>query len=119
MGSWDCYCAICAASLTGGQIGSWSWKAREWRRKRLEKKRRELQPGEDSESDQSSQEEEDEEDKEDLDRFHEDNSYDPDLISEEGLEWLRTSHCLGFNPDAVGSSKCVSPVELLSQWVPP
>ncbi|KAL0256787.1 hypothetical protein SLS55_009184 [Diplodia seriata] len=40
-----------------------------------------------------------------IDSYEEQFSYDPAILSEDDLEWMRPVHILGFNPDAKGISK--------------
>ncbi|OCL02984.1 hypothetical protein AOQ84DRAFT_326619 [Glonium stellatum] len=113
MGSWDCYCAICGASLVSGKIGSGTPRAREKRRKRIEKEKRKLHiekerqrlqntPGLGEKEREKNEEEEEDESDDDWEEIH---SYDPELVTSESLEWLRTAHCLGFNSESPGISK--------------
>ncbi|ROW17103.1 hypothetical protein VPNG_01391 [Cytospora leucostoma] len=50
-------------------------------------------------------EQEPDDDTESLDRFDEDHSYDPEVISAVDVDWNKTLHVLGSNPEATGTSK--------------
>ena len=95
MGEFDCYCAICGGSLTGGQIGDPHPGSLRLRRQYV---RRQMGIEEDTDSDEQG-EDSDEDEEEDLEDLEGENSYDPRLVSEESLDWLQTLYCLGFNPD--------------------
>ncbi|KAI5456914.1 hypothetical protein BGZ63DRAFT_428354 [Mariannaea sp. PMI_226] len=114
MGGFECYCAVCCASLRWcDAIGSASPRALERRDRRVAKKRLRLKNGEDGDSsDSESEEDEEEEDEDDLEADEpdwypeeEDRLYDPRLVSEEETQWLSDSRCLGFNPEADGVNR--------------
>ncbi|KAL2126293.1 hypothetical protein VTI74DRAFT_1233 [Chaetomium olivicolor] len=110
MGGFDTYCAICGCSLTGGVVGSTAPSALRRRRRIVARKREALERGDseygsDSESENDEDDQEKEEGEEEWFADQEDRSYDPELISEQGLEWLYESCCLGLNPEAQGDSK--------------
>jgi hypothetical protein len=106
MGGFDTYCAICGSSLTGGDIGSNAPSALRRRRRIVTRKREARESGNpDPESEDEDIGEEDRDDGQEWWPEDEDCSYDPDLVSEESLEWLVASRCLGVNPLASGESK--------------
>ncbi|OJJ02026.1 hypothetical protein ASPVEDRAFT_83549 [Aspergillus versicolor CBS 583.65] len=96
MGSFDCYCAICGGSLTGAGAGSADPRALAQRRRRVERKRQALLAGEEPPPDSDSEASGDETE-EDFDALEEEYSYDPELVSEEGLEWLEVVRGLGID----------------------
>ncbi|WEW58298.1 hypothetical protein PRK78_003766 [Emydomyces testavorans] len=104
MGFFDCFCAICGASLNGCNIGSRSQKALQYRRRRIVKKRLTLEAGIVFPSD-SDEENGGNDKKEAFDRCEEQMSYDPELVSRESTAWLDRVFCLGSNPDAAGVNK--------------
>ncbi|OJD16642.1 hypothetical protein AJ78_03194 [Emergomyces pasteurianus Ep9510] len=103
MGVFSSYCAICSGPATECSIGSTVPEALEWRRKRVARKRTLMletgqYPSRYSGTDiwgNADLEDEYEEQKGGWTKSDEDCSYDPDLVSEESLEWLLTVHCLG------------------------
>jgi len=103
MGSWDCYCAICGGTFGGGQVAAQPRTARFLRHHR----------NQDTDHNETEAEEEANEEEEDdadgvpgsVDSWEEDHSYDPEIISEEDIEWTNTLHILGFNADAQGLTK--------------
>lgn len=108
MGNFDCYCAICGGSLVEPEIGSFVPAALRRRRGRVDRRRQARDIGEEY---NSSDEEEDEEDENEEDENEEeeqwwpdqeDQSYDPELVSEESVTWLTETRCLGFNPSVDG-----------------
>lgn len=114
MGVFDYYCALCGVTLAYAQIGSNSPRALKRRRRRVERKREALDRGDAYGSDSSSDadrcnggdgDEDNGEDGDDWSEECEDRSYDPGIVTEDGLDWLSTCCCLGFNPSAVGDIK--------------
>ncbi|KAF2119682.1 hypothetical protein BDV96DRAFT_642695 [Lophiotrema nucula] len=120
MGSFDCYCAICAGPLGTDLIfGSRGQKPLAKRRQRINKRRRKL-AGEDVESSDESEGEDPEKDMEDadvkidieesdgeeeFDEGQEEYSYDPELVAEAETAWTNMCRCIGFNSDAPGLTK--------------
>ena len=100
MDSFDCFCAICGTSIVRVEIGSAEEQALARRRARVAELRVRKLRGEDISRDVVIRRV--------LrhDEPPEERSYDPDLVSEESVEWLDDSlHCLGFNTRAPGTSK--------------
>lgn len=83
MGSWDCYCAICSATVALCEINTTS----RTKRRAVEGKAREY----------NSDSEQDDDDSEAC--------YDPEVITEDDVGWVGKLHILGFNPNAPGVSK--------------
>ncbi|KAI9925381.1 hypothetical protein MW887_005762, partial [Aspergillus wentii] len=109
MGSFTIYCAGCAGPFTRPSLGSMSQKALA-RRRRMQRK---LETGfSDAEDDEEGEEdrkevghegkEEEEEDEvdEEYDEYDEDNSYDPEIFTEDNFNWLEYVVCLGFHKQA-------------------
>lgn len=108
MSSWDCYCAICGGSFGGADV------SRKPRTARFRKKSAKTIAQRDNSSlpDDSFRstaledvEKEEDDDNESLNEYTENHTYDPEVISEEEMRWIRTLHVLGFNPGAKGMSK--------------
>jgi hypothetical protein len=109
MGDFDCYCFLCSGPLFEPQLGSASPQALRKRRQRVEEKRLALKAGLRYVSDSSESEdggEEENEDDEEIDEYEERTSYDPELATEERTDWIQYLRVLGFNPNAIGGSKC-------------
>lgn len=101
MGEFDCYCAICGVALNDhSEIGSRQPRALKRRREIVRRRREGLPPPDDSKSDDESDKEPSDDESEDWYEDEEDLRYDPDLVSQESLEWLGEVSCLGFNPVA-------------------
>ena len=101
MGEFDCYCAICGVALNDySEIGSRQPRALKRRREIVRRRREGLPPPDDSKSDDESDKEPSDDESEDWYEDEEDLRYDPDLVSQESLEWLGEVSCLGFNPAA-------------------
>ncbi|OAX84000.1 hypothetical protein ACJ72_01635 [Emergomyces africanus] len=64
---------------------------------------------EDEEEEGEAEEEEEEEDDDDDEDGDGDRSYDPVIVNEESVKWLRIVHVLGFNPKAAGPGKSKFP----------
>lgn len=133
MGSWDYYCALCGSTFFTSSIisrkprtarfnrrrhRSEERKARSEAKKRLTESKQVIQGDETrhcgtinipellpSDSGTYESDDEEESDAESLSTFSEDNSYDPEIISEDDVAWASTLQCIGFNPDASGLSK--------------
>ncbi|OJD26861.1 hypothetical protein ACJ73_01755 [Blastomyces percursus] len=79
MGGTACYCALCSGPAESCSIGSTTPGALEWRRKRVARERKLfMEPGQYPSRYGTA-----------------DYAYDPELVSEESLQWLWTVHCLG------------------------
>ncbi|KAM0430870.1 hypothetical protein ACHAPT_005502 [Fusarium lateritium] len=105
MGEFDCYCAICSAALNDNvEIGSRQPRALK-RRRELVRRKREGLPPDDPESDEGSDKAPSDDESEDWYEDEEDAQYDPELVSEESLEWLAEVSCLGFNPSALDGDR--------------
>lgn len=96
MGSFTIYCAGCAGPFTRPSLGSMSRKALARRQRRVKRKLETgHSDGEDEEGDEEGDEERDEErDEEEID---EDLSYNPEIFTEDHLNWLEYLVCLGFD----------------------
>lgn len=98
MGSFTIYCAGCAGPFTRPSLGSLSRKALARRRRRVQRKLEAgYYDGEDEEDDEEDDEEEGEEDDEEEEDEDEDWSYDPEILTEDHLNWLEYLVCLGFD----------------------
>ncbi|KAJ6438962.1 beta-Ala-His dipeptidase [Purpureocillium lavendulum] len=100
MGSFDCYCAICAATLGDGniEVGSASPNFLTRRRARVERRRRAREAGGDL-ADADGDDDDFLEEGEDGGHWNtadDDHAYDPELIGD--TKWLNDVRCLGFNP---------------------
>ncbi|RSL72063.1 hypothetical protein CEP53_001267 [Fusarium sp. AF-6] len=103
MSDQECSCAICGSFLHDqGDIGSRQQSALRRRRELVRRRREGLPP---TDGDESANEPFDDEPR-DWNEREEDTSYDPDLVSEESLEWLASVACVGYNPDAPGENRC-------------
>lgn len=127
MGSFDIYCSLCCGTLYEVEIGGKSKEQRQVRQRLIAKKIQELQAqsersglamaGEQLGNENAAQytqsenvlvSEEEDEDSWEIQREMDGNrGYDPDIVSEESTKWLRVVHVLGYNPTAMGLSKCV------------
>lgn len=107
MGSWDCYCAICGGPFGGADVSRKPRTARFRRKmaKTIAKCQERGVPDDEDVSSASEDEDGEEDDNESLDKWDEDHTYDPEVITEEEATWTRTLHVLGFNPGATGVSK--------------
>jgi len=116
MGSFDCYCAICAGPLgIGFDLGANTEKVRAWRRRYIDKQKRrragEEVPDSDDEDnpmidgEQSGAESEGEKEDEEFDEDEESYKYNPEVITEKDTAWLADCRCLGYNKTVKGASK--------------
>ncbi|KAF4469545.1 F-box domain-containing [Fusarium albosuccineum] len=97
---YDAYCAICGVVLFGWEseaIGSQDARALERRRRRVQRKREGIDTRQEDVADRRNIKYK----PRDWDPEAEDEQYDPDLVSEESLDWLNCAACLGHNPLAV------------------
>ncbi|KAI5459485.1 hypothetical protein BGZ63DRAFT_406778 [Mariannaea sp. PMI_226] len=117
MGGFECYCALCGATMKLVDPGSNSPSALARRDRRVAKMRLRLQNGEKCPLHSDSK---DEEDRDDLDMgtaeygwysLDEDWQYDPRLVSYESTAWLANVRCLGLNPEAEGTNRRFSTCE--------
>ncbi|RSL77125.1 hypothetical protein CEP51_009347 [Fusarium floridanum] len=103
MSNQGCNCAICGSFLHDQvDIGSRQQSALRRRRELVRRRREGLPP---TDGDESANEPFDDEPR-DWNEHEENTSYDPDLVSEESLEWLASVACVGYNLDAPGESRC-------------
>ncbi|KAK4041711.1 hypothetical protein C8A01DRAFT_45146 [Parachaetomium inaequale] len=102
MSFYDTYCAICGCSLISGRIGSDAPGALRRRRAMVAQTRAARERGDPDPK--KTEHEEERMDGEDWWSEDENRCYDPTLVSEESLEWLAASRCLGINPEASGNS---------------
>lgn len=103
MGGFDNFCAFCGGCIGSYQIGTDSKPSRALRERFIRRKRREIETGDFCETDEESG------DHALWDEFDDvEDTYDPDVVSEESLEWVRNVYGIGFNPGAPGNKKCVS-----------
>ncbi|KAF4460227.1 F-box domain [Fusarium albosuccineum] len=116
MGGWDCYCAICGGPFHVGDGISRKPRTARFRR-RLERRLNGDTEQDTSEDDYDPEEEmptptSDQQRNDDSSQYEEslatseeEHSYDPDILSQDGIEWTRTLHVLGFNPAAPSITK--------------
>jgi hypothetical protein len=120
----EVYCTICGCSLAGGLIGSTAADALRRRRRIAARNRQARERGE---PDPALPYEEDTVWNVEI----ENQSYDPDLVSEKSLEWTNSSCCLGndgyapsgyqsvrlllFSPDSEFPRRCAADPLLLSR----
>ncbi|KAJ3531938.1 hypothetical protein NM208_g8655 [Fusarium decemcellulare] len=116
MGGWDCYCAICGGPFHVGDGISRKPRTARFRR-RLERRLNGDTEQDTSEDDYDPEEEmptptydqqqndDSSEYEESLATSEEEHSYDPDILSQDDIEWARTLHVLGFNPAAPSITK--------------
>ncbi|KAK2810095.1 hypothetical protein FQN50_003289 [Emmonsiellopsis sp. PD_5] len=106
MGHQTYYCAICAgpgsSRYARSGIGSSAPKALEWRRSRVARKRQKmLKTGIYPSIHRADDDDEDDDDETVQDggwtKSEEVETYDPDLVSKESMEWVDRIHCLGLN----------------------
>ncbi|UKZ74792.1 hypothetical protein TrVFT333_002462 [Trichoderma virens FT-333] len=106
MGSFDCYCAICGATLDNAniEVGSTSPKFLARRRARVERQKRARELGEELASpDDDDEFEEEGEGRDYWNTADDDHAYDPELLGD--TTWLSNVRCLGFNPAAMGNGR--------------
>lgn len=111
-GFFDCYCAICGGPLNSNraQIGSSSPSALARRHKLVSKTCAIIRRDEGRGLHTVDVEYEDEDkpgSDDDWCQEDEDCSYDPALVNQNTLRWLNDVVCLGYNPNILGSRKCV------------
>lgn len=106
MGEFDCYCILCSGPLASIEIGS---KKRGWLNKRRRRLRQKLharerghsfdsfESGSEHESDRDSDQDPDQEPDEEVYFDEERRSYDPDVVTEERIGWVREVRALGWN----------------------
>ncbi|EHK21996.1 uncharacterized protein TRIVIDRAFT_136964, partial [Trichoderma virens Gv29-8] len=102
--SFDCYCAICGATLDNAniEVGSTSPKFLARRRARVERQKRARELGEELASpDDDDEFEEEGEGRDYWNTADDDHAYDPELLGD--TTWLSNVRCLGFNPAAMGN----------------
>ncbi|KKY27766.1 putative f-box domain protein [Diplodia seriata] len=107
MGSWDCYCAICGSALGAAHVSARPRTARfnRWREAEHRKAQADETETENNDAEKSDDADDADDDTYSIDSYEEKFSYDPAILSEADLEWMRPVHILGFNPDAKGVSK--------------
>ncbi|KAK2755681.1 hypothetical protein FQN54_005830 [Arachnomyces sp. PD_36] len=96
MGGYDCFCAFCGGPIVYCEIGPDDEETQQLRERFIQRKRQEIETGVSPESD-------------DDDEFSDDEdaqkTYDPDLVTEESLDWTGTVYALGYNFAAPGIQK--------------
>ncbi|KAH6983919.1 hypothetical protein EDB80DRAFT_783222 [Ilyonectria destructans] len=107
MDEFDCYCAICGASITGGEIGSKEPDALAYRHRLVERRRRARELGEEEASSEEDEGDDNEDDGhvESWWKDEEQRTYDPELVNENSIAWLFQVRCLGFNCLSAGNSR--------------
>ncbi|KAL1632887.1 hypothetical protein SLS58_011280 [Diplodia intermedia] len=104
MGSWDCYCAVCGSALGAAHVSARPRTARFHRWREAQHRRAQADESE-TENDDAEKSDDVDDETFSIDSYEEKFSYDPAILSEADLEWMRPVHVLGFNPDAKGVSK--------------
>jgi hypothetical protein len=102
----EVYCTLCGCSLAGGAIDSTAADAFRRRRRIVARNRHARERGEPDSGEQPGGVLPYEEDTV-WDVEVEDHSYDPELVSEESLEWTKSSCCLGTDGYAPSGYQCV------------
>ncbi|VUC29161.1 unnamed protein product [Clonostachys rosea] len=100
---YECYCCLCCGPIVRTQVGSSSPYVLRKRRERVEMRRLAQMTGDPYNSVLNLYEDEYDEV---IDISEELTTYDPDLATGERTHWIKSLQVLGFNPEAIGPSKC-------------